>query len=51
VVIAIQSRAMNRLLRDVRGGVSGRSELDLYADRARDLLIGFRQLLDDCEGT
>ena len=50
VVIAIQGRALTRLLKGPGGDVS-RSDLDEYADEARDLLLGFRQLLDDCEGT
>ncbi len=51
VVIALQTGALNRLVRDMRAGVSSRSDLDRYTDQARDLLLGFRQLLDDCEGT
>jgi hypothetical protein len=51
VVIAIQSRAMARLLKGPGVDISSRSDLDQYADEARDLLLGFRQLLDDCEGT
>ncbi len=50
VVIAIQGRALTRLLKGPAGDIS-RADLDQYADDARDLLLGFRQLLDDCEGT
>lgn len=51
VVIAIQFRAMTRLLKGPGADISSRSDLDQYVDQARDLLLGFRQLLDDCEGT
>jgi hypothetical protein len=51
VVIALQNRALNQLVRGMGSGAASRSELDVYADRARDLLIGFRQILDDCQGT
>ena len=50
VVIAVQNTALNRLVRDMRGGVSSRSDLDLFTDRARDLYIGFRDLLSECPG-
>ena len=50
VVIAIQHRALTRLLEGPVGNLS-REDLERYADEARDLLLGFRQLLDDCEGT
>ncbi len=51
VVIVLQSRSLNRLIGGLRTNVSSRSELEEYADKARDLQIGFRQLLDECEGT
>lgn len=51
VVIALQNRALNQLVRGMGSGAASRSELDLYTDRARDLLIGFRQILNDCQGT
>jgi hypothetical protein len=50
LVIAIQGRALSRLLKGPAGNIT-RADLDQYADDARDLLLGFRQLLDDCEGT
>ena len=50
VVIAIQRKALIRVLKGPGGDISS-SVLDQYADEARDLLLGFRQLLDECEGT
>ena len=51
VVIALQNQALKGLFRGPRTGILRGVDLDPYTDRARGLLIEFRQLLDGCLGS
>ena len=48
VVIGIESAAMRQLFRDLRTGPPSVGGFAEYSDRARELQLGFRQLIDDC---
>ncbi len=50
VVVVIQIRAVRQLISQLPAQVRSPSELEVHSERARELLLDFRQLLSSCEG-